>query len=32
MQKVNYGRLLDDKLAELEKIGEKPSLLTNSSH
>ncbi len=30
MQKINYGRLLDDKLAELEKNGEKPSLLLHA--
>lgn len=30
MQKVNYGKLLDDKLAELEKSGEKPSLLLHA--
>lgn len=30
MQKINYGRLLDDKLSELEKSGEKPSLLLHA--
>lgn len=30
MQKVNYGRLLDDKLVQLEKNGEKPSLLLHA--
>jgi predicted adenine nucleotide alpha hydrolase (AANH) superfamily ATPase len=30
MQKINYGRLLDDKLAELKKSGEKPSLLLHA--
>lgn len=30
MQKVNYGRMLDEKLAELEKSGEKPSLLLHA--
>lgn len=30
MQKVNYGRMLDDKLAELEKNGEKPRLLLHA--
>lgn len=27
MQKVNYGKILDDKLSELQKSGERPSLL-----
>ena len=30
MEKVNYGRMLDEKLAELEKNGEKPSLLLHA--
>ncbi|MDE6781427.1 MAG: epoxyqueuosine reductase QueH [Ruminococcus sp.] len=30
MQKVNYGKILDDKLAELEKSGRKPSLLLHA--
>ncbi|MBE6863239.1 MAG: epoxyqueuosine reductase QueH [Ruminococcus flavefaciens] len=30
MQKVNYGRLLDDKLAELAGSGKKPSLLLHA--
>lgn len=30
MQKVNYGRMLDDKLTELEKNGEKPRLLLHA--
>ncbi len=30
MNKVNYGRMLDEKMAELEKSGEKPSLLLHS--
>lgn len=30
MQKVNYGRLLDDKIVQLEKNGEKPSLLLHA--
>lgn len=30
MQKVNYGRSLDDKIAQLEKNGEKPSLLLHA--
>lgn len=30
MQKINYGRMLDEKLAELEKNGEKPSLLLHA--
>ncbi len=30
MQKVNYGRILDDKLSELEKSGERPSLLLHA--
>lgn len=30
MPKINYGRLLDDKLAQLEKNGEKPSLLLHA--
>lgn len=30
MQKVNYGKILDNKLAELEKSGEKPSLLLHA--
>ena len=30
MQKVNYGKILDDKLAELTKNGEKPSLLLHA--
>lgn len=30
MQKINYGRLLDDKLAEIEKSGEKPKLLLHA--
>ena len=30
MNKVNYGRMLDEKMAELEKSGEKPSLLLHA--
>lgn len=30
MQKMNYGKILDNKLAELEKSGEKPSLLLHA--
>lgn len=30
MQKVNYGKILDDKLSELQKFGEKPSLLLHA--
>lgn len=30
MQKINYGKILDDKLKELEKSGEKPSLLLHA--
>jgi len=30
MQKVNYGKILDDKLSELEKSGERPSLLLHA--
>lgn len=30
MQKTNYGKMLDDKLAELEKSGEKPTLLLHA--
>ena len=30
MQKVNYGKMLDDKLNELEKTGEKPKLLLHA--
>lgn len=30
MQKINYGRILDDKLTELKKSGEKPSLLLHA--
>ena len=30
MQKINYGLLLDEKLAELKKTGEKPSLLLHA--
>lgn len=30
MQKVNYGKILDDKLSELEKSGRKPSLLLHA--
>lgn len=30
MQKINYGLLLDEKLAELKKMGEKPSLLLHA--
>ena len=30
MPKVNYGRILDDKLAQIEKNGEKPSLLLHA--
>lgn len=30
MQKINYGRILDEKLAELKKSGEKPSLLLHA--
>lgn len=30
MEKVNYGRILDEKLAELEKSGEHPSLLLHA--
>lgn len=30
MEKVNYGRLLDEKLAELQKSGERPSLLLHA--
>lgn len=30
MQKINYGKTLDDKLAELEKNGKKPSLLLHA--
>lgn len=30
MQEVNYGKILDNKLAELEKSGEKPSLLLHA--
>lgn len=30
MQKINYGKMLDDKLAELEKTGEKPKLLLHA--
>ena len=30
MEKVNYGRMLDEKLAELQKSGEKPTLLLHA--
>lgn len=30
MYKVNYGKILDDKLAEIEKSGKKPSLLLHA--
>lgn len=30
MQKVNYGKILDDKLSELQKSGERPSLLLHA--
>ena len=30
MQKPNYGKMLDDKLAELEKSGEKPKLMLHA--
>lgn len=30
MPKINYGKMLDDKLAELERTGEKPSLLLHA--
>lgn len=30
MQKINYGRMLDEKLAELKKSGEKPKLLLHA--
>lgn len=30
MQKINYGRILDEKLKELEKSGEKPNLLLHA--
>jgi len=30
MNKVNYGRMLDEKMAELEKSGEKPTLLLHA--
>ncbi len=30
MQKINYGRILDEKLAELKKSGEKPTLLLHA--
>ena len=30
MQKINYGKILDDKLAELAEKGEKPSLLLHA--
>lgn len=30
MQKINYGRILDEKLKELEKSGEKPELLLHA--
>ncbi|MCM1131839.1 MAG: epoxyqueuosine reductase QueH [Ruminococcus flavefaciens] len=30
MQKINYGKMLDDKLAELKKSGKKPTLLLHS--
>lgn len=30
MNNINYGKMLDDKLAELEKTGEKPSLLLHA--
>ena len=30
MEKVNYGKMLDDKLSELEKSSEKPSLLLHA--
>ena len=30
MQKQNYGRMLDEKLAELEKSGEKPKLMLHA--
>ena len=30
MEKINYGRMLDEKLAELESSGEKPSLMLHA--
>ncbi|MBO4876840.1 MAG: epoxyqueuosine reductase QueH [Ruminococcus sp.] len=30
MEKVNYGRMLDEKLSELERTGERPSLLLHA--
>ncbi len=30
MQKINYGRLLDEKIAELKKTGKKPSLMLHA--
>lgn len=30
MQKVNYGKILDDKLSEIEKSNKKPSLLLHA--